>query len=195
VRARDQGGYAATTANAEDTGLDVNGDRKRTFVLVMKLPYNHTRRSDHAPVREARKVSGCHPAKTCDFSNESRHLFRSAERERDRAKWSHAKYKGWIKLQRTEAKLLPSRSDHAAKLMTNGNCSTLSLDGLTGTSKSKLSAFTIAASSEPSRPYEIEVLSKSLVQSKPRLSHRARILMRLPRSALRSLRPFFVATD
>jgi hypothetical protein len=41
--------------------------------------------------------------KEIDLSRNGRGTFyRSGQKERDRTKWSHAKYKGWIKLQRTE---------------------------------------------------------------------------------------------
>lgn len=33
-------------------------------------------------------------------------FYRSAAKARDRAKWSHAKYKGWIKLQRSEGEVV-----------------------------------------------------------------------------------------
>ena len=33
-------------------------------------------------------------------------FFRSGAKERDRAKWSHTKYNGWIKLERTEGEVV-----------------------------------------------------------------------------------------
>jgi hypothetical protein len=45
--------------------------------------------------------------KELELSRKNRGTFsRSAEKVRDRAKWSHAKYKGWIKLQRTEGEVV-----------------------------------------------------------------------------------------
>ena len=45
--------------------------------------------------------------KETELSRKNRGTFhRSATKERDRAKWSHAKYKGWINLQRTAGEVV-----------------------------------------------------------------------------------------
>lgn len=53
------------------------------------------------------RLFGLMVKKEVELSQKNRGTFRrSASKERDRAKWSHTKYKGWIKLQRTEGEVV-----------------------------------------------------------------------------------------